>query len=299
MNSAELKQFCTSIGVALAGIAPMERFDGLPASEHPRGIFPEARSVIVIGQEIPRGHFRGVEEGMLWTQPNKRILSKYTYEVARFVEADGWEAVPVVPHSATRWPGGRPVAPGRPAPNVLPSLEFAAVAAGLGEIGFCRIFLTPQLGPRQSLGMLLTDAELEPDPVYGGALCGRRDCLECLAGCPLGAISADRTESVEILGTRKDYAVINYAACRVCPNGAFPDKSFLAGTEENIVAISHNQPRTKADAGARGGIPNRLAAACNRACIAHLEAAGLLTRRYNQPFRKRAPWKLGLYDTVD
>jgi hypothetical protein len=34
-----------------------------------------------------------------------------------------------------------------------------------GEIGTARVLLTPEFGPRVRIGMILTDAELEPDPV--------------------------------------------------------------------------------------------------------------------------------------
>ena len=55
----------------LFGVANIERFDGAPERMHPAAIFPEARSVIVVGRRIVRGGWRGIEEGTYW--PN------YTY----------------------------------------------------------------------------------------------------------------------------------------------------------------------------------------------------------------------------
>ena len=36
--------------------------------------------------------------------------------------------------------------------------------------------------------------------------------------------------------------------------------------------------------------------ACDVACYVHLEEKGLLTKKHNTPFRKRAPWQFDLKD---
>jgi epoxyqueuosine reductase QueG len=51
---------------------------------------------------------------------------------------------------------------------VIVEFDFAAQAAGLGEIGRGKWLLTPEFGPRQMLTMILTDAELEPDAPFAG-----------------------------------------------------------------------------------------------------------------------------------
>jgi len=49
------------------------------------------------------------------------------------------------------------------------------------------VFLSPKYGPRVRLGTILTDAELEPDPLYNGPpLCNK--CMKCVKLCPGGAI---------------------------------------------------------------------------------------------------------------
>ena len=45
------------------------------------------------------------------------------------------------------------------------AIRIAGVAAGVGEIGWSKVFLTKQFGPRQRLAAILTDLELEPDPL--------------------------------------------------------------------------------------------------------------------------------------
>lgn len=55
--------------------------------------------------------------------------------------------------------------------------------------------LTPQFGPRQRFISIVTNAPIEPDPVYNGKICKR--CFKCVEVCPVKAIS--KTEGIEYL----------------------------------------------------------------------------------------------------
>jgi len=270
--TASLKEHAKEKGADLIGITPIERFDGVPPRMHPASILPEARSVIMLAREIPRGALRGIEEGTTWWAASDVLNPRISYEVCRFLEGERWEGVPIYPLALERWPEGVAVGPGKPAPNVTPSFRYAAVAAGLGEIGYCRVFLTPEFGHRQQLGMVISDAELRPDPLSEDRVCEGLDCAACIRGCPLGAISAEETEEVSIAGREATVGKINFSACRKCPNGAFPNKSDQTGE------------------------PNRVSAACMRACLVQLEETGKLGKKYHQPFRRREPWTLGVLD---
>ncbi|HQK91969.1 MAG TPA: 4Fe-4S binding protein [Armatimonadota bacterium] len=173
--------------------------------------------------------------------------------------------MPLFGYSPEGMPKGVPVAPDKPAPNVIVDLEFAAQAAGLGEVGLGGFFLTPEFGTRQRLAMVLTDAELEPDPVADRRLCG--DCRACVDACPLGAINADDARPVGVPGHTMWVAAIDWRLCRACPNGAMVGPG-------------------------RGERPDRIAAACGRACLNQLERADKCANRFEQPFRKRTPWVL-------
>jgi epoxyqueuosine reductase len=267
-----LKEYARAQGADLIGIAPIERFEGVSPHMHPASILPEARAVIMLTREIPRGRFRGIEEGTTWWSVDDVLSPRISYDVCRFLEGERWEGVPIYPLALERWPEGVAVAPDRPAPNVTPSFHYAAVAAGLGEIGYCGAFLTPQFGHRQQLGMVITDAELSADPLFEGKVCEGLDCAACVRGCPLGAISAEETEEVSIAGKTATVARINFTACKKCPNGAFPSRSEVSGE------------------------PNRLSAACMRACMVRLEEMGTLTKKYHQPFRRREPWTLDILE---
>jgi hypothetical protein len=144
-------------------------------------------------------------------------------------------------------------------------LEDAAVRAGLGEIGYARLFLSPQYGPRQRFQAILTDAELEPDSIYEGQICDR-DAQAHEAFCPLGAIDAAGVEILDICGKEMPVAKVDYAKCRICENGAKPNLYHPSGK------------------------PDRLGAVCARSCLARLEEAGRLGNAFHAPFRKRGPW---------
>ena len=66
--------------------------------------------------------------------------------------------------------------------DLTAAVKQVALAAGLGELGLSKLFLTPQFGPRQRIFAVLTDAVLEPDPLLPpGSVCDR--CGACARAC--------------------------------------------------------------------------------------------------------------------
>ncbi|HUS46836.1 MAG TPA: hypothetical protein VNA25_16860 [Phycisphaerae bacterium] len=271
-SRTELESFARQVGCDVFGVANVDRFDELPADRHPRAIFPETRSVVVVGRRVPRGALRGVEEGTNFTNYavygddwlDNRFTSLVTFRVAEFLEDAGWEAVPLPNLPPETPPMGIAVQPDRPPPNVMLDFADAAVRAGVGEIGYCGVLLTPQFGPRQRIQMILTDAEIEPDPVLDKPICPRSD--ECKGFCPLGAIRGER--EVTICGCTLALADIDDAVCRQCKNGA---------------RLNRHHP---------AGKPDRLAAYCIRSCVDFLERAGRIGNRFQTPLRVREPWSV-------
>ena len=202
-------------GIDLIGFAPKERFDGVDAAHNPFSIFPEGKTVIMIGRRICRGSLRGVEEGTNfgdyalfgknWLEDE--FLSVACYGLVNAIEDEGWEAVPIFPNPPEIAPSGVSVAPGRPAPNVFPDFDYAAVAAGLCEISYNGIPFSETYGSRQRFHMIITDAEIEGTPLLDTAVCV--GCQKCADACPLGAISKTETETVYIFGKKMTVAKIN------------------------------------------------------------------------------------------
>lgn len=224
-----VKEAALAAGAGDVGIANIERFANAPRMMHPRNIFPDCRSVITIVQPIPRGVYRGITEGTHWAnytyygynRLNTLFRPAVTFATACFIEDNGFEAVPVYPGVPERPGLHEPVAPGRPPREINLNVRIAAVACGLGEIGWSKVFLHPKFGPRVRLGTILTDAVLEPDPlVEPGALCNR--CMRCVKDCPGGAIPkpGDRPPiRIEIEGKTFEWGDVKMGRCTLTHQG--------------------------------------------------------------------------------
>lgn len=270
-----IEQAAKRIGIDLIGFASKKRFESVDAQHNPFSIFPEGKTVIMVGKRICRGTLRGVEEGTNFGDYNHfgknwledEFLAVDCYDLVSVIEDNGWEACPLFPNPSEIAPQGVSVADGRPAPNVYPDFDYAAVACGLGEIGLNGIFLSQKFGPRQRFHMIITDAEIEETPLFEGTVCDA--CGKCASSCPLGAIDVNNTKEIDICGKKMTVANIDYDICRSCQNGACPNRL------------------------AKNAKPDRIAALCNRTCICHLEETDTLGNKFENTFRQREEWSVG------
>ncbi|MDH7569703.1 MAG: hypothetical protein QHJ73_08970 [Armatimonadota bacterium] len=318
LTSEAVKRYAKECGADLVGIASMDRFEGAPKQMDPRYIFPDARAMIVLGFRILRGTLRGIEEGTFFTAYsgmgyagiNFVRMPMVMWNFCAMLEDEGYEAVPIpnnFPWTNTDSSGqnpeatgqprlsfSRPVSPDKPAPDVFLHLRIAAFCAGLGEIGYSKMFLSPQFGPRQRLGAVLTDAPLEPDPLYDGPpLCDR--CMACARECTGKAISTTETVKVTVAGRQLEWGKIDYRLCSRYFCGASEEHNpFMvseadrAGFQQEVgKAQQYKVPPMYVYGRALEG-----ASGCIRACMVHLEEQGKLQNRFKAPFRRAKPWKL-------
>lgn len=270
-----IKETVKREGIDLLGIAPKSRFTGLKPENNPFSIFPEGKTVILVGKRICRGALRGVEEGTNFGDYNlfgknwleDEFLSIACYGLVNAIEDCGWEAVPIFPNPSELAPTGISVGGGRPEPNVFPDFDYAAVACGLCEIGINGLLLSEKFGSRQRFHMIITDAELPATPIMTKSVCD--GCMECAKACPLGAISETEFEEIEICGKKMKVSKIDYEKCKVCKNGAvknrFSDKAR----------------------------PDRVAAVCNRTCMVCLERNKRVDNLFEKDFRYQKEWTIG------
>ncbi len=263
--------YAKSIGVDLIGFAGKERFESVPDNENPFVIAPEAKTVIMIGKRINRGALRGIEEGTNFedyprfgiTWLDMDYIAEGSYNIARFIEDNGKEAVPIAPVPKEAKGYGVSVREGAPAPDVVPDFNYAATACGLGTVGLNGLFLSKKFGPRQRFQMIITEAEFESDPLVTESVCDL--CGACKNSCPLGAIE-DETTEFDVAGLKVPVAKISTKLCSKCKNGTFPNPYLETAA------------------------PDRCAALCSRACLIHLEENGLIENVFHNKFRQRKTW---------
>jgi ferredoxin len=319
LTSDKIKKLAKSFGADLVGIGSTERFEGAPAQMDPRYMFPDAKSVIVLGFRHNRGLFRGIEEGTFFASYSAMGYAgvNYIYQplviwrLAKVIEDEGYEAIglpngspwtnmydpaytKLPPDPTASDPGfSLPVKEGLPAPNVFIQLRIAGYAAGLGEIGWSKMFLSKEFGPRQRLAAILTDAPLEADPLMEpGTLCDR--CMACVKACSIGAIPKTEKVTIKIGGKKIEWADIDMAKCCQGFCGGVKAANPFMVTEEDEKEFTTQRPNSKhyklkplyVYARALEG-----ASGCIRACMMHLEQQGK-TKPYKNKFRRKPKWRL-------
>jgi epoxyqueuosine reductase QueG len=199
--------------------------DAAPAGHHPRDFLPEARSVVSIAQPVLNpvmdapavlatrelamipDHVKYPYLEALYNRVGHQVqdfmLEFIGQMVGQRLLMHGYQAM-IFPTTGLHpsldgltdrqiWEGP----PAGPAKEFSPfrytfgafSHRHAATRAGLGEFGYNNVVLTPQFGPRQRFNSIITDAELEPDPLIETPICLRDTCGLCLRACIMSCIT--------------------------------------------------------------------------------------------------------------
>ena len=196
----KVKELALANSLDYVGIASVEALQNEPEGHRPGDYLPSARTVVSLGIRLGFGpelsnrlaHQGGPRHTIfpyLWYGfglPSWQFLDRTALLVTRLIEKEGYIAVPVMAASIF---------------DIQSSLmEFsnnhAAVAAGLGDLGWSGLVLTPDRGPRARFGSVITNAPLETDPVYRGRrLCDVDRCRKrgkgkplCMELCPTKAL---------------------------------------------------------------------------------------------------------------
>ena len=309
-----VKRKALEMGADVVGIGNIDRWAGAPLQMDPRQIMPECKSIIGMVFRVERGSLRGVEEGTYFSNYSAMGYGGITYlympmtviNLSKFIEDQGYEAIPMGHQSDWRAinNGGdliknfsRPARPGQAYPDIMLHLRISAYLCGLGEIGFSKMFLSPQFGPRCRVGMVLTDVELEPDPIYDGPkLCNR--CMACIKACPGQCFDPENIIKVNLAGHEVEWADIDIRKCNDTFRGAkhtgeIQEKPYLENGIANDTIPGEwspfrRKPRNlyntgQAVCGSRG---------CTRACMISLENRGVLQNSFKEKFRRRPVWSV-------
>ncbi|MPM15155.1 Epoxyqueuosine reductase [bioreactor metagenome] len=215
----QIREYILGLGMDVCGFANIDRFSEAPVGFHPRDIFPDCRSVVVLGLALP--------QGLSKVQP-RHIYKHFNYGAPPKVDFAAFKAAKEI----ERLFGGFAV----PLPSDEPyeywdaentegrgllSMKHAAAAAGLGTLGKNTLLLNEKFGNLLTLGAVLTDLDLPSDSLAEN-ICVE-GCRLCLDSCPSRALDGTRANQQKCrsyaYGTSpRGYGTVDCNRCRmVCP----------------------------------------------------------------------------------
>jgi epoxyqueuosine reductase len=230
----KVKEMAIQQGVDYVGVAPVDRFKNAPEWHRPWDVLPGAQSVISISMKISYGpqltqrlalldrSYRHNSFSYRWYaygQINMYNLDRTALLLAKYLESEGQIAVPIVASGVED----------NKALLALFSNRHAGCAAGLGEIGYNGLCLTPQSGPRQRFCSIITTAKLDPSPMYSGPkLCDVEVCKQlgggrpiCVKLCPAHSFSLKKMVSVDYGERSFEYAWMDHGLCAIMGSGSY------------------------------------------------------------------------------
>ena len=215
----QIKEFILGLGADACGVANIDRFYEAPVGFHPKNIFSDCKSVIVFGIALPKGLTK-VSPRLIYSHFNNSTCPQVdwiAFRAAKEIELlySGY-AVPL--------PSDDPYEywdPERLEGRGLISMKHAAVFAGLGTLGKSTLLLNEEYGNLLTLGAILTDLNLESDPLAEN-ICIEK-CSLCIQNCPTQALDGDYANQEKCrpntYGTNaRGFDIVNCNKCRtICP----------------------------------------------------------------------------------
>ncbi|MGN0180352.1 MAG: 4Fe-4S binding protein [Monoglobaceae bacterium] len=297
VNSKYIKEKAYEYGAAVCGIAEIDRFaDEIPL-RNPKSICPKAKSVIGFGFYVPSGLYRAMEnknQSYLYTSVGVKYIDEelstiFLCKMASLIENEGYDAclqrsVPNMKINGDKTANpeigdvyeitcAQPVAPGRPAPEVIIDYNKAAVLCGLGTQGINGKVINPKYGPCMRYVFIITDMELEEDELLTSEMCD--NCGECIKACPGHAVSEQGVDTwqcaVYYKGAHKSNPFMTDDFLKGDPereaviNG---DKHFDADEAKKIIGKIDFLPMFN------GYFPCLCGKGCEYACFKHLKEIG-------------------------
>lgn len=192
IKSEQVKEMLLSRGADLCGIASVDRFSDAPEGYHPRDVLPDCRSVIVFAHRFLSGTIRCGSTVPYTIVRNvlSQEMDRIALEFCMDLEKRNITTIPTGTIGPTEMDTRT-----RRFRNIV-SAKHCAQAAGLGVIGKNSLLITPQFGNMVWLSVILTEADLEPDPMIHSKLCPD-SCRLCMDACPIHAISAEGVNQMD------------------------------------------------------------------------------------------------------
>ena len=159
-----VKELAYRLGADLCGVANIERYENAPIRMSPQGILPSAKSVIVCAVHHPDAaielggekHPQDIGPYSIQYIMNDK-LDLLSFRIARLLDDLGYKTVPIASSNIWRYRGYKEME-ATFAPDI--SHIYGAVCAGLGELGWNGLCITPEYGARNRFVSIITEAEL-------------------------------------------------------------------------------------------------------------------------------------------
>ncbi|MGD8388255.1 MAG: hypothetical protein PVG49_14020 [Desulfobacteraceae bacterium] len=208
MESSEtkLKSLAMRLGADLVGVTTRDLLADGPPSADPRYLLPSANSVISFGLALDRNLAEDFISKKSWRPhcDNRKAIAQTLYTIGdaltEQLRSEGYEAVNVDLNNNYR--------PERDADDVTEMTEFypefahryAALASGIGRLGWSGNLLTREYGALVELGSVLTSAVLIPDSPIPDKEHPCDRCKMCSLVCPVGMIHPKASTRVTVAG---------------------------------------------------------------------------------------------------
>ena len=257
ITKQSILKYAQGLGAALVGVAPVARWDEYDEVEkdyRPASIWPEAKSVIVLGVPVLLPIIEStpsINYVELYKTSNV-LLDQIAYRLAMHLTDNGHGAI-FLPRDAY---GDIEILVRKPLAAF--SHVFAGKYAGLGTIGYSHVLLNEKYGPRVRYVSVFTSLELAPDVVVEKELCLK--CGVCQRVCPSQAFTTredriiadmDKTACAKHHAQlRKEHRYPCGICIKVCPVGKDRDifnskdtKLYLE--EKEAISLNTEDPRYK------------------------------------------------------
>jgi len=210
MSLAEkAKEFTMGLGADFVGVAPRSRFDSAPSWSDPARLLPGYACVVSFGIAMDRGSleawFSKASRRPLVLQSKLATteLDVIAFKLSRWLERQGHKTTYVAQNFHYNLFRGRPDF----------SHKHAAMAAGLGRLGSSSLLVHPTHGAAVHLGSVITEAEMEPDPILAEEDNPCVGCNICVQICPTRAMEPDRSESFVMAGELYSHYRVDNLKC--------------------------------------------------------------------------------------
>lgn len=209
LTSELIKKKALELGAQVVGIGPV--YDEPDPQRDPRSILPCATAIIGFGFAVPKGLYRAMEHGNQYygyttlgvKYIDEEMAEIFLFKIGSIIENAGYDAClqKAVPNLRVKGDKStnpevagtyelihaEPVAPGKPAPDVIIDFGKAAETCGIGSRALNGKILNEKYGPFMRYCFIITDAPLDLDEPVKEPLCDQ--CMACAKACTGGAVS--------------------------------------------------------------------------------------------------------------